>query len=165
MLQLIGSWGRHFENSREDDSSSPRLPFGNPPRQPMLANRIDLSGLQSLVGQACRTSTQESPKGCPIASLIEKMIVQRKPDEEAEMDITKQNRLVVVGFRNAYVFDRLSRDLRPARVRLVNRATQVDRATAGVSSPNQSLLCEVWSITASVLVAQFSKEAFPGNRG
>src|SRR5277367_5744507 len=33
------------------------------------------------------------------------MGVQRKPNEEAEKDITKQNRLVVVGFRNAYVFD------------------------------------------------------------
>src|SRR5580698_3417032 len=31
--------------------------------------------------------------------------VKRKPKEEAEKDITKQNRAVLVGFRNAYVFD------------------------------------------------------------
>ena len=31
--------------------------------------------------------------------------VKRKPEEEAEKDITKQNRAVLVGFRNAYVFD------------------------------------------------------------
>jgi hypothetical protein len=31
--------------------------------------------------------------------------VKRKPDEEAEKDITKQNTRVLVGFRNAYVFD------------------------------------------------------------
>ena len=30
---------------------------------------------------------------------------RRKPEQETEMDITKQNRLVLVGFRNAYVFD------------------------------------------------------------
>jgi hypothetical protein len=31
--------------------------------------------------------------------------VKRKKDEQAEKDITKQNALVLVGFRNAYVFD------------------------------------------------------------
>jgi antirestriction protein ArdC len=31
--------------------------------------------------------------------------IRRKPEEEAEKDITKQNRPVLVGFRNAYVFD------------------------------------------------------------
>jgi N-terminal domain of anti-restriction factor ArdC len=31
--------------------------------------------------------------------------VKRKPDEEAEKDITTQNTRVLVGFRNAYVFD------------------------------------------------------------
>jgi len=31
--------------------------------------------------------------------------VKRKPKEEAEKDITKQNRAVLVGFRSAYVFD------------------------------------------------------------
>jgi hypothetical protein len=41
--------------------------------------------------------------------------IKRKKDEEAEKDITKQNTRVLVGFSNAYVFDRLSRDLRPAR--------------------------------------------------
>jgi hypothetical protein len=40
---------------------------------------------------------------------------KRKKDSEAERDITKQNQPVLVGFRAVYVFDRLSRDLRPAR--------------------------------------------------
>jgi hypothetical protein len=40
--------------------------------------------------------------------------IKRKKDEEATKDITTQNTRVLVGFRNAYVFDRLSRDLRPA---------------------------------------------------
>ena len=31
--------------------------------------------------------------------------IKRKPKEEAEKDITKQNRAVLVGFRSAYVFD------------------------------------------------------------
>jgi hypothetical protein len=31
--------------------------------------------------------------------------IKRKKDEEAEKDITKQNTAVLVGFRNAYVFD------------------------------------------------------------
>jgi len=35
--------------------------------------------------------------------------VRRKPEGEAEKDIRKQNRPVLVGFRNAYVFERLSR--------------------------------------------------------
>jgi hypothetical protein len=39
--------------------------------------------------------------------------IKRKPDEEAEKDITKQNTRVLVGFRNACVFERLSRDLWP----------------------------------------------------
>ena len=42
---------------------------------------------------------------------------KRKKDSEAEKDITKQNQPVLVGFRAVYVFDRLSRDLRPARAR------------------------------------------------
>jgi hypothetical protein len=39
--------------------------------------------------------------------------VCRKKDAEANRDITKQNERVLLGFRNAYVFERLSRDLRP----------------------------------------------------
>ncbi len=31
--------------------------------------------------------------------------IKRKPKEEAEKDITKQNRAVLVGFRSAVVFD------------------------------------------------------------
>jgi len=37
--------------------------------------------------------------------------IRRKKDSEAEKDITKQNQPVLVGFRAAYVFERLSRDL------------------------------------------------------
>jgi hypothetical protein len=40
---------------------------------------------------------------------------KRKEQEEAEKDLTRQHVPVLVGFRAAYVFDRLSRDLRPAR--------------------------------------------------
>ena len=47
--------------------------------------------------------------------------VRRKKDKEAEKDITKQNQPVLVGFRSAYVFDRLSRDLRPAWPAIVCR--------------------------------------------
>jgi hypothetical protein len=39
--------------------------------------------------------------------------VKRKKDEEAEKDIRTQNKAVLVGFRSAYVFERLSRDLWP----------------------------------------------------
>jgi hypothetical protein len=50
---------------------------------------------------------------------------RRKKDEDSQQDITKQNERVLLGFRNAYVFDRLSRDLCPARVRPVSHATPV----------------------------------------
>jgi N-terminal domain of anti-restriction factor ArdC len=39
--------------------------------------------------------------------------IRRKKDSEAEKDITKQNQPVLVGFRTAHVFERLSRDLQP----------------------------------------------------
>jgi hypothetical protein len=39
--------------------------------------------------------------------------VRRQKDKEAEKDITKQNERVLLGFRNAYVVERSSRDLRP----------------------------------------------------
>ena len=39
--------------------------------------------------------------------------IRRKKDEEAEKDIRTQNQAVLVGFRAAYVFERLSRDLWP----------------------------------------------------
>jgi hypothetical protein len=63
---------------------------------------------------------------------------KRKKDSEAEKDITKHNQPVLVGFRSAYVFDRLSRDLRPARVRHVSRATPVYCATAESTSSLRS---------------------------
>jgi len=68
--------------------------------------------------------------------------IKRKKDEEAEKDITKQNTRALVGFRNAYVFDRLSRDLRPAwpatvlrrRVRGVQACASMAAATSSLSS-------------------------------
>ncbi len=39
--------------------------------------------------------------------------IRRKKDEESEKDIRTQNQAVLVGFRAAYVFERLSRDLWP----------------------------------------------------
>jgi hypothetical protein len=68
--------------------------------------------------------------------------VRRKKDEEAEKDIRTQNQTVLVGFRAAYVFDRLSRDLRPAwpasvlrrRVRGVQACSSMAAATSSLSS-------------------------------
>ena len=57
-------------------------------------------------------SVKAGQKGIRILAPI--VGVRRKKDVEANKDITKQNDRVLLGFRNAYVFDRLSRDLRPA---------------------------------------------------
>jgi hypothetical protein len=56
-------------------------------------------------------SVKKGEKGIRILAPI--IGVRRKKDEEAEKDITKQNKAVLVGFRSTYVFERLSRDLRP----------------------------------------------------
>jgi hypothetical protein len=48
-------------------------------------------------------SVKAGQKGIRILAPI--VGVRRKKDEEAEKDITKQNERVLVGFRNAYVFD------------------------------------------------------------
>ncbi len=48
-------------------------------------------------------SVKKGEKGIRILAPI--IGVRRKKDEEAEKDITKQNRAVLVGFRSAYVFD------------------------------------------------------------
>ena len=52
-----------------------------------------------------------------IRILAPMIAIRRKRDEEAEKDIRTQNQAVLVGFRAAYVFERLSRDLRPTTVR------------------------------------------------
>jgi hypothetical protein len=57
-------------------------------------------------------SVKAGQKGIRILAPI--VGVRRKKDADASQDITKQNERVLLGFRNAYVFDRLSRDLRPA---------------------------------------------------
>ena len=77
---------------------------------------------------ACTHFTRKIPTGIRILAPI--IGVRRKPDERAEKDITTQDTRVLVGFRAAYVFDRLSRDLRPARVRHLNRTTPVNCAMA-----------------------------------
>jgi hypothetical protein len=48
-------------------------------------------------------SVKKGEKGIRILAPI--IGVRRKKDEEAEKDITKQNKAVLVGFRSAYVFD------------------------------------------------------------
>ena len=81
--------------------------------------------------------------------------IKRKPDAEAEKDITKQNERVLLGFRNAYVFDRLSRDLRPAwpatvcrhKARGFQACSSMAAATSSLSSVAR---CKaVWMRTSS----------------
>jgi len=57
-------------------------------------------------------SVKAGSKGIRILAPI--VGVRRKKQEESERDITKQNERVLRGFRNAYVFERLSRDLWPS---------------------------------------------------
>jgi hypothetical protein len=56
-------------------------------------------------------SVKKGEKGIRIIAPI--VGIKRKKDTEANKDITKQNTVVLVGFRSAYVFERLSRDLWP----------------------------------------------------
>ena len=81
--------------------------------------------------------------------------VRRKKDEVAQKDITKQNERVLLGFRNAYVFDRLSRDLRPAwpatvcrhKARGFQACSSMAAATSSLSSVAR---CKaVWMRTSS----------------
>ena len=70
------------------------------------------------------------------------MGTKRKKDSEAEKDTPYQYQPVLVGFRAVYVFDRLSRDLRPAwpasvlrrRVRGVQACSSMAAATSSLSS-------------------------------
>jgi hypothetical protein len=59
-------------------------------------------------------SVKKSEKGIRILAPI--IGIRRKKEEEAHAskDPAAINKAVLVGFRSAYVFDRLSRDLRPA---------------------------------------------------
>ena len=85
-------------------------------------------------------SVKAGQKGIRILAPI--VGVRRKKDADASQDITKQNERVLLGFRNAYVFDRLSRDLRPAwpatllrrRVRRVQACSSMAAATSSLSS-------------------------------
>jgi hypothetical protein len=77
-------------------------------------------------------SVKAGQKGIRILAPI--VGVRRKKDAEANKHITKQNERVLLGFRNAFVFDRLSRDLCPAPARLVSRTTPVYGATATESN-------------------------------
>jgi hypothetical protein len=80
---------------------------------------------------------------------------RRKKDAEAEKDITKQSQPVLVGFRAVYVFDRLSRDLRPAWPAAVRRrrarGLQVCASMAAATSSLSSVArCKaVWMRTSS----------------
>jgi hypothetical protein len=90
-----------------------------------------------------------------IRILVPMIGVRRKKDLEAEKDITRQNQPVLVGFRAAYVFDRLSRDLRPARpatvLRRRVRGVQACASMAAATSSLSSLArCKaVWIRTSS----------------
>jgi hypothetical protein len=83
-------------------------------------------------------SVKKGEKGIRILAPI--IGVRRKKEEEAQAskDPAAINKAVLVGFRSAYVFDRLSRDLRPARVRHVSRTTPVYCATAESTSSLRS---------------------------
>jgi hypothetical protein len=79
----------------------------------------------------------------------------RKKDAEAEKDITKQNKPILVGFRAVYVFDRLSRDLRPARpATVLRRRVRGVHAWSSMAAATSSLIslarCKaVWIRTSS----------------
>ena len=57
-------------------------------------------------------SVKAGSKGIRILAPI--VGVRRKKGEEANKDITNQNERVLLGFRNAYILERLSRDLWPS---------------------------------------------------
>ena len=59
-------------------------------------------------------------------------------DEEQSAGRDARPAPVLIGFRAVYVFDRLSRDLCPARVRHVSRAAPVYCATAATTSSLRS---------------------------
>ncbi len=81
--------------------------------------------------------------------------IRRKKDDEAAKDVRTQNQSVLVGFRSVYVFDRLSRDLRPARpatvLRRRVRGVQACASMAAATSSLSSLArCKaVWIRTSS----------------
>ncbi len=81
--------------------------------------------------------------------------IRRKKDSEAEKDIRTQNQAVLVGFRSAYVFDRLSRDFRPAWPATVRRRRArglhaCASMAAATSSLNSLARCKaVWMRTSS----------------
>jgi hypothetical protein len=67
--------------------------------------------------------------------------VKRKAQEEAENDPTRQNVPVLIGFRTAYVFERLSRDLRPGFYAPMSPAMHLRTpAMAAISSLNLAAL-------------------------
>jgi hypothetical protein len=72
-----------------------------------------------------------------LASIIR---IKRKKDKDAEKNITKQNNLALVGFRNAYVFD----------------VSQ----TEGVELPIIRIVAPVRHIKAATLAAKFACHLF-----
>ena len=65
--------------------------------------------------------------------------IRRKKDEDAEKDIRTQNQPALVGFRSAYVFDRLSRDLHPARLAIMLRSVAERQACSSMAAATSSL--------------------------
>ncbi len=66
--------------------------------------------------------------------------IRRRKDEEAEKDIRTQNQAVLVGFRAAYVFEGLSRDLWP-------RFYPLDRAREAMLKAYRSIAADTSSLT------------------
>ncbi len=74
--------------------------------------------------------------------------VRRKNDEEAEKDIRTQNQAVLVGFRAAYVFDVLSRDLRPRFYAPMERAMHPRHPAIATSHMIAQLSCPLQQLLA-----------------
>jgi len=66
--------------------------------------------------------------------ILAPMVGHRRKKDDADRNRTQDDSgkpvPVLIGFRAVYVFDRLSRDLCPARLRHVSRATPVYYSTA-----------------------------------
>ena len=85
-------------------------------------------------------SVKAGPKGIRILAPI--VGVRRKKDEEAEKDITKQNERVLLGFRNAYVFDISQTDgVELPGLREVRRPRREHRPTDRVLEKQRHSVC------------------------
>jgi hypothetical protein len=78
-------------------------------------------------------SVKAGQKGIRILAPI--VGVRSKKDAEAQKDITRQNERVLLGFRNAYVFERLSRDLWPGATMAATIIVQFDSTVQPLPEP------------------------------